>query len=82
MADQDLLREIALALVKNPDKVQVKRSVDEMGVLLRLYVAKEDMPLVIGSRGATANLLRAIMKLAGMNVGARISVKIEEPVMS
>ena len=82
MESKELLILIVKEIVKNPGKVQVERSVDEMGVFLRLWVAKEDMGMVIGERGFTSNILKSLMRIVGLNNGERISVKIEEPLSS
>ena len=51
--DQQFLEYVIKALVDHPEEVKVKRTVDEMGVLLTLAVNKEDMGKVIGRSGAT-----------------------------
>jgi predicted RNA-binding protein YlqC (UPF0109 family) len=67
------------ALVDNPDKVKVDRRVDEMGVLITLDVAPEDMGKVIGRDGATAKALRTLLRVVGMKNNARVNLKINEP---
>jgi len=74
-----LLEQIILALVDNPDSVQVEGKTDEMGVLLSLRVAREDMGKVIGKAGETAKAIRLVMRVAGMSEKAHINVKILEP---
>jgi predicted RNA-binding protein YlqC (UPF0109 family) len=67
------------ALVDNPDKVKVDRRVDEMGVLITLDVASEDMGKIIGRDGATAKALRTLLRVVGMKNNARVNLKINEP---
>lgn len=73
------LEDIAKAIVSTPDEVEVQSKVDEMGVLLTLTVAKEDMGIVIGREGATAKAIRNLVKIVGMKENARVNVKILEP---
>ena len=77
--DQQFLEYIIKALVEHPDEVKIERSVDEMGVLLRLTVNKDDMGKIIGRSGATAKAIRTVLRVVGMKNDARVNLKIEEP---
>lgn len=77
--DQAFLEYIIKGLVDNPDKVVIKRTVDEMGVLLTLTVAPEDMGKIIGKAGNTAKSIRTLLRVVGMKNDARVNLKIEEP---
>ncbi len=68
------------ALVDNPDAVVITRSVDEMGVLLTLTVAPEDMGKIIGKDGNIAKAIRTLLRVVGMKHNARVNLKINEPV--
>lgn len=67
------------AIVNNPDKVEVTRTVDELGVLLSVKVDKEDMGLLIGRSGSTAKAIRTLARIVGMRNNARVNLRIEEP---
>ena len=67
------------ALVDNPDSVVINRSVDEMGVLLTLTVAPEDMGKIIGKDGNIAKAIRTLLRVVGMKHNARVNLKINEP---
>jgi len=67
------------ALVDNTDAVIINRSVDEMGVLLTLTVAPEDMGKIIGKDGNIAKALRTLLRVVGMKHNARVNLKINEP---
>ena len=77
--DQQFLEYVVKSLADNPDDVKVKRTVDEMGVLLTLSVHKDDMGKIIGRSGATAKAIRTILRVVGMKNDARVNLKIEEP---
>ena len=77
--DQDFLEYIVKTLVDHPDDVQVKRDVDEMGVLLTVNVNPEDMGQLIGRQGSTARAIRSLVKIIGLKNHARVNLKIEEP---
>ena len=47
--DNQFLEFVVKALVDNPNDVKIKRTVDEMGVLLTLDVNAADMGKVIGA---------------------------------
>jgi len=79
MKDQEFVEYVVKSLVDNPDKVRVDRRVDEMGVLITLDVAAEDMGKIIGRDGATAKALRTLLRVVGMKNNARVNLKINEP---
>jgi predicted RNA-binding protein YlqC (UPF0109 family) len=81
MADQDkaFLEMIVKSIVGVPDKVQVERTVDEMGVLLTLKVDPTDMGYVIGRKGQTAQAIRTLLKIVGAKNNARVNLKIYDP---
>jgi predicted RNA-binding protein YlqC (UPF0109 family) len=77
--DEQFLEYIVKALADTPEDVKIRRTVDEMGVLLTLSVNKDDMGKVIGRSGATAKAIRTILRVVGMKNDARVNLKIEEP---
>lgn len=77
--DQQFVEFIVKSLVGDPDKVEIKRSVDEKGVLLELTVAQEDLGRVIGKRGATAQSIRTLLRALGTKNEARYNLKIIDP---
>jgi predicted RNA-binding protein YlqC (UPF0109 family) len=77
--DEQFLEYVVKALADNPSDVKIRRTVDEMGVLLTLSVNKDDMGKVIGRSGATAKAIRTILRVVGMKNDARVNLKIEEP---
>lgn len=81
MADQDkaFLETIAKTIVSKPEAVSVDRTVDEMGVLLTLKIAPEDMGYIIGRKGQTAQAIRTLLKIVGAKNNARVNLKIYEP---
>ena len=81
MADNDknFIEYVVKAIVDNPDKVEVDRKVDEMGVLIELSVDPADMGKVIGKEGRTAKAIRTLLRVLGAQTNARINLKIIEP---
>jgi uncharacterized protein len=77
--DQAFVEYVVKALVTNPDAVVVRRSVDDMGVLLELTVDPVDMGKVIGKAGATAKSIRTLLRVLGAKNDARVNLKIVEP---
>lgn len=78
--DHAFLDYVIKALVDNPDAVVITRTVDEMGVLLTLTVAPDDMGKIIGRDGNIAKALRTLLRVVGMKHNARVNLKINEPV--
>ena len=77
--DQAFLEQVVKSLVDKPEKVEINRTVDEMGVLLTLKVDQEDMGKIIGRDGNTAKAIRTLLRVVGMKNNARVNLKINEP---
>lgn len=77
--DAKFLDLVVKALVDVPDKVNIVRTVDEMGVLLTLTVDNADMGKVIGRSGNTAKAIRTLLRVVGMKNNSRVNLKINEP---
>jgi len=67
------------ALVSKPEEIDIKRTVDEQGVLLTVKVAKEDTGKVIGKEGNIARALRVLLRAIGFENRIRASLQIEAP---
>jgi hypothetical protein len=78
-ADQLFVEYIVKQIVEKPDEVVVERTVDEMGVLITLKVAKEDMGKIIGKSGQTAKAIRVLLRVIGSKNNSRVNLKIVEP---
>ncbi|MCF7845899.1 MAG: KH domain-containing protein [Candidatus Peribacteraceae bacterium] len=78
-ADKDFLETAVKAIVDNPDDVIVERSVDDLGVLLKLRVNEADMSKIVGKEGRTAKALRTLLRLVGSKFDERVNLKILEP---
>jgi len=77
--DQDFVEYVVKALVDNPGDVRTERSVDEMGVLITLFINPADMGQVIGRMGQTAKAIRTLLRVVGAKHKARVNLKINEP---
>ncbi|HEX9679651.1 MAG TPA: KH domain-containing protein [Candidatus Saccharimonadales bacterium] len=77
--DQQFVEYIVKSLVSKPDSVQVERTIDEKGVLLKLTVDNEDLGRVIGKRGSTAQSIRTLLRALGTKNDARYNLKIIDP---
>ena len=77
--DQEFLEYLVKSIVDHPDDVTIDRTIDDLGVLLRLKVHKDDMGQVVGRQGATAKAIRSLLRIVGVKNNARINLKIEEP---
>lgn len=80
--DQEILTVILEAIVSEPAEVRIARVVDDMGVLLRVWVAREDMGVLIGERGVNINAIKLVMKNIGRRQKSHIAVKVEEPLIT
>ena len=77
--DVEFIELVVKRLVKNPDEVKVERKVDDMGVLLTLFVNPEDAGIVVGKQGQTAKALRCLLRIVGSQNNARCNLRIHDP---
>ncbi len=72
----DYLKFILEWLVSDKDSIKIERIEDELGVLLTLSVAKEDMWIIIGKQWNTINSLRTILRLLWVKIWKKINLKV------
>jgi predicted RNA-binding protein YlqC (UPF0109 family) len=75
---EELVTEIARALVDSPESVSVEAIAEGDGTVLRLRVAPGDIGKVIGKQGRTARSLRTILAAASMKLRHRFALDIVE----
>jgi predicted RNA-binding protein YlqC (UPF0109 family) len=75
---KELIKNIAEALVDNPEKVTVSMTEGRQSLVLELKVAKADIGKVIGKQGRTAGALRTILSAASAKKNKRIILEILE----
>ncbi len=73
------LTNIIEGIVTLPEKVKIKRQVDEMGVLFTIDVDPVDVSRVIGKDGNVAQAIRLLLKAAGYLHHVRASMKVNVP---
>ena len=76
---KEFLETIIKGIVYNDSAVRVEADKDELGVLLRVWVHKDEMGLVIGRGGTTVSAIKLITRLYGVCHKMRINVRVEEP---
>jgi len=74
----ELVREIARALVDEPDAVEVEAVNRDENTVLRLRVAAQDVGKVIGKQGRTARSVRTILVAVSMKLHHRYTLDILE----
>lgn len=77
----DFVMGIAKQLCSQADSAStpyVESRIDEKGVLITLFVAKEDLGRMVGKKGATAQAVRQLLRTLGAKYEAHYSLKIEE----
>jgi predicted RNA-binding protein YlqC (UPF0109 family) len=69
--------DLARALVNNPDQVEVEDKMDERGILIQLWVDKEDLGRIIGKGGDGANAIRTLLRTLGTKNNAHYGFKVD-----
>jgi predicted RNA-binding protein YlqC (UPF0109 family) len=75
---QDLVLDIARALVDETESVSVETFPDGEATVIRLRVSQKDVGKIIGKQGRTARSLRTILGAASMKLQHRFSLDILE----
>jgi predicted RNA-binding protein YlqC (UPF0109 family) len=78
VAVEELVREIAKALVDEPDAVEVQAVGRDENTVLKLKVAPQDVGKVIGKQGRTARSVRTILGAVSMKLHHRYTLDILE----
>ena len=78
VAVDELVREIARALVDDPSKVEVQAVGRDENTVLKLKVAPGDVGKVIGKQGRTARSVRTILGAVSMKLHHRYTLDILE----
>ena len=78
MLIEELVGNIARALVDNPDEVHVSAVEGEQTTVVELRVDPEDLGKVIGKQGRTARAMRTLLGAAGAKSNKRVLLEILE----
>ena len=78
MRGEDFLLEVSRAIVNNPDDILIERTIDERGVLLMVSLNKNDVGLLIGTKGTVINSIRTLTRVIGIRSGEKISIKVND----
>lgn len=73
-----MVRNIAESLCSQPEQIELEDSIDERGVLIKLFVSKDDLPRIIGKGGDTAKAVRQLLRALGAKNNARYSFKVDQ----
>jgi predicted RNA-binding protein YlqC (UPF0109 family) len=74
----ELLEYLARQLVDEPEAVRVETVEEDDAVVLRLYVAQDDVGKVIGRQGRLARALRGIVRAGASRPHQRVLLEIVE----
>ncbi|HVM74676.1 MAG TPA: KH domain-containing protein [Candidatus Saccharimonadales bacterium] len=75
---QELVQEIARALVDHPEEVTVNAVNGEEVTVFELRTHRDDVGQVIGKAGRTAKAIRTLLGAIGMKLHRRFSLEILE----
>lgn len=75
-----LITTIAELLTGDPKCFEVKRSIDNRGVLINLNVDATHLASIIGKQGSTANAMRTLLRPLGRLHNSNFGLKINERV--
>jgi predicted RNA-binding protein YlqC (UPF0109 family) len=78
MQEVEFLQYLVENIVENTADIKIESRDDELGTLLTLQVNADDMGIIIGKKGSTVNALRSILRLQGMKIGKKITLKVLE----
>jgi len=77
--EQIFLTNLLKSLTSKPDDVKIIRTVDSLGVLYTVSIAKEDVGKIIGKNGDTAKAIRCLLRIVAHDNNVRATMKIDAP---
>lgn len=78
---ESYLSNVLKGFVDHPEDIEISRTLDNYGVLLTFRVHKNDMGKVLGKEGIfITKTLRPLFHAVGLKHGAKLSLKVNEPV--
>ena len=75
---EEILEMLVKNLVDNPNEVQITKTEDDKGTLLKVKVAEEDFGKVIGKQGRIAKAIRTVMKSITAKEKQKVSIIFED----
>ena len=78
MQEIEFLKYLVENLVEHTEEISIEKRDDELWTLLTLQVHSDDMGIIIGKKGSTINALRSILRLHGMKIGKKLTLKVLE----
>ena len=75
----DFVRYILEQLCEHKDQINVEANRDDLGILVTVTVADEDMGKLIGKQGQTISSLRTLVRIIGARDSERVNLKVLEP---
>lgn len=79
LSDEDLIRELLLPLITQPDKLHIEKNIELNDTRLKIFVDPSDRGRVIGKGGIVLDTLRTYFRLVAQAERRRIFVELFEP---
>lgn len=74
---EKLVKTLITPLVKNPDSLLVRKTIEDQKIIVHIFGESEDIAVLIGRRGVIANALREIASVAGKLEEEHVYLKFE-----
>ena len=75
----DFVRYILEQFCENKDSISLEHTKDDLGVLITIQIAEQDMGRLIGKQGQTISAIRTLVRVIGARENERINLKVIEP---
>ena len=75
----DFVKHVLEEICENKAAILVESQKDDLGILITITVAEEDMGKLIGKQGQTISALRTLARIIGARENERINLKVLEP---
>jgi len=79
METVDFVKAVVSPLLEHPDDFVITETKDDRGILLVLSCHPEDMGMIIGKSGKTADAIRLLARIIGVKNNAHVGIKITDP---
>jgi len=76
--EEAFIRYILEQLVEDTSGFTIERVVDELGILLKVYVPRAEMGKIIGKNGRHVEAIKTLLKVVAAKHGEKCSIKVIE----
>lgn len=77
---KDFLKKIAVAIVENPDQIEISSQEGEGAIIYTILVPESEVGKIIGKEGKVITAIRCLARLKALRSQQKVLIKVEAKV--